>query len=92
MISIIIPAYNEEKYLPATLAAVRRALGGRESFEIIVVDNDSTDNTCEVAFRLGVRVVGMRECNISTVRNTGGDAASDRWRIRLAPGFASSRA
>ena len=76
MISIIIPAYNEEKYLPATLAAVRRALGGRESFEIIVVDNNSTDNTCEVAFRLGARVVGERERNISTVRNTGGDAAN----------------
>lgn len=78
MISIIIPAYNEEKYLPATIAAVRRALGGKneESFEIVVVDNDSTDDTCGVAFRLGARVVGERERNISTVRNTGGDAAT----------------
>lgn len=76
MISIIIPAYNEAKYLPATLAAVRRALGANEeSFEIIVVDNDSTDDTCGVAFRLGARVVGERERNIAAVRNTGGDAA-----------------
>ena len=41
--SIIIPAYNEEKYLPRTLTSVKEAVTEVEfSGEIIVVDNNST--------------------------------------------------
>ncbi len=58
-ISIIIPAYNEEKRLPATLAAVRAYLerSGWEFAEIVVVDDGSRDATAEVARRAGVRVL-----------------------------------
>jgi len=58
-ISIIIPAYNEEKRLPATLAAVREYLGGSswEFAEIVVVDDGSRDRTLEVAQSAGVRVL-----------------------------------
>jgi glycosyltransferase involved in cell wall biosynthesis len=58
-ISIIIPAYNEEKRLPATLAAVQEYLG-RSSWdfaEIVVVDDGSRDGTVEVARAAGVRVL-----------------------------------
>ena len=50
MYSIIIPAYNEENRLPYTLNTLRDGLGRyKEQYEIIVVDDGSTDNTCEVA-------------------------------------------
>jgi glycosyltransferase involved in cell wall biosynthesis len=58
-LSIIIPAFNEEKRLPLTLEAVRRYLekNGWEFAEIVVVDDGSTDRTVEVAQAAGVRVL-----------------------------------
>jgi len=80
-ISVIIPAYNEERYLPPTLSALRRAADEfREEFkqpcEIIVCDNNSTDRTCEVARAHGARVVHHSERNIAGVRNAGIRAAN----------------
>lgn len=49
-ISIIIPAWNEARWLPNTLAAVRQAMAGiDEPREVIVVDNASSDSTVELA-------------------------------------------
>lgn len=75
--SVIIPAYNEEKYLPATLekiSAERSGLG--RQFELIVVDNESKDGTAAIAERFGARVVSESVHIIASVRNTGGRAAS----------------
>ncbi len=53
MLQIVIPAYNEELRLPRTLRTLRRFLTDRRSMfgavEVLVVDNDSTDRTAEVA-------------------------------------------
>lgn len=78
-ISIVVPAYNEEEYLPATLNAISTSL--KESSlngEVIVVDNDSTDNTAAIAHQLGATVVTERRRNISSVRNYGAQHASGR--------------
>lgn len=75
-VSVIIPAFNEEKYLGATLEAVRAALSSIHQSEIIVVDNDSIDRTRSIAVDFGVRVVAEHEHNISKVRNTGADHAA----------------
>ncbi|PON18545.1 hypothetical protein C2W62_07350 [Candidatus Entotheonella serta] len=48
VISVIIPVYNEEKTLPATLDQFRRQDG---AFEIIAVDGGSADRTCEIVAR-----------------------------------------
>jgi glycosyltransferase involved in cell wall biosynthesis len=58
-ISIIIPAYNEEKRLPATLRTVRAWLdaGSWEFAEIVVVDDGSSDSTAELARSMGARVL-----------------------------------
>lgn len=58
-ISIVIPAYNEEKRLPATLAKVKEYLAATswEFTEIVVVDDGSRDGTVEVARKAGVRVL-----------------------------------
>lgn len=50
MISVVLPAYNEEKEITRCLASLARQKTNRE-FEIIVVDNASTDTTKEVAAR-----------------------------------------
>lgn len=58
-ISIVIPAYNEESRLPATLQNVRAYLQARpwDFAEIVVVDDGSRDATAEVARRAGARVL-----------------------------------
>lgn len=48
MISVVIPAYNEEKAIGAALDELIEVLEG-QIYEIIVVDDGSTDNTAKVA-------------------------------------------
>lgn len=75
-LSVIIPAYNEEKYLAATLEAAAVALAQIGNYELIVVDNDSTDGTRAIAERFNAAVVTEHEHNISAVRNAGARHAS----------------
>ena len=50
VLSIIVPAYNEEQRLPATLARMREYLDGRdEPYELLVVDDGSSDSTLTAA-------------------------------------------
>ncbi|CAA7621342.1 glycosyltransferase family 2 protein [Magnetospirillum sp. SS-4] len=59
MISVVIPAYNEEGAVAETVAQVREILAtnGFQDFEIIVVDDGSADRTAEVAANAGARVI-----------------------------------
>ncbi|MDQ3219579.1 MAG: glycosyltransferase [Acidobacteriota bacterium] len=76
-ISIIIPAYNEEKYLKSTLEKIRIGLNSvSNQFEVIVVNNNSEDKTAEIAINSGARVVNESIHNIGKVRNTGAKSAS----------------
>ena len=54
-LSIIIPTYNEEKYLPELLKSIKEQ--NFSSYEIIVADNDSNDNTVKIAESYGCKVV-----------------------------------
>ncbi len=69
--SIIIPAYNEEQYLPRLLDSIDVARdnysGGPVAVEVIVADNDSSDRTAEIAAARGARVVKVakRRCQAS---------------------------
>jgi glycosyltransferase involved in cell wall biosynthesis len=70
--SIIIPAYNEAAYLPATLtaaAAAQRAVAAPG--EIIVVDNNSTDATAQIARTAGVGLAFEAIRQIARARNAG---------------------
>ena len=76
LLSIVVPAFNEEGYLRETLASLDRAktfLQREKSIqtEIIVVDNDSDDATAEVALALGVTVAREALDNVAKVRNAG---------------------
>lgn len=77
MISFIVPAYNEELELASTIAAIRLAAasGTKQPYEIIVVDDASTDTTAEVAARTSARVVSINRRQIAAARNAGAHAA-----------------
>ena len=80
MISFIVPAYNEETELPSTLAAIRAAASvGTQPFEIIVVDDASTDATPEIAEQAGARVVSIHRRQIAASRNAGARAAQGEY-------------
>jgi glycosyltransferase involved in cell wall biosynthesis len=60
-VSVVIPAYNEERRLPATLAGWREYLSAQPyASEIIVVDDGSRDATADVAAQAGARVITLR--------------------------------
>lgn len=82
-ISVVLPAYNEEKLIAATLAAVNQA---REAFtalgwtsEVIVCDNNSKDRTGEIARAAGAKVVFEPVNQIARARNAGATAATGNW-------------
>jgi glycosyltransferase involved in cell wall biosynthesis len=81
-LSLVIPAYNEARYLPRLLASLAVA---RERFaaagglmEVVVADNMSTDATARVAEAGGARVVRVAQRRIAAARNGGAAAARGR--------------
>jgi len=80
MLSFIVPAYNEELELPSTIASIRAAaqdrsargrIGRGEQYEIVVVDDASTDATARVAQEAGAKVVSINRRQIAAARNAG---------------------
>jgi len=77
MISFIVPAYNEEKYLAATLRSIHAAAGATgESYEIVVANDGSTDATARIAEEGGARVVTVEKRQIAATRNAGARAST----------------
>lgn len=78
--SLVIPAYNEEAYLPRLLdsvAAARQAYdGGAKRIEVIVADNASTDRTADIARARDCRVVPVALRRIAAARNGGAAVAA----------------
>ncbi|MBF0544935.1 MAG: glycosyltransferase [Candidatus Riflebacteria bacterium] len=85
LISFIIPAFNEEKLLPQTIAAIKKASEVfhklRWKTELIVTDNNSTDNTAAIARNCGAQVVFEPLNGIARARNKGAAAAHGDWLI-----------
>jgi glycosyltransferase involved in cell wall biosynthesis len=84
-ISIVVPAFNEEKMLPLCLASIweaKRALDERGwRTELVVCDNNSTDRTAAIAEEAGAIVVAEPVNQISRARNAGAAAASGDWLV-----------
>jgi glycosyltransferase involved in cell wall biosynthesis len=84
-ISIVVPAFNEEKLLGESLARMKSAAGvfGRRGWEVelVVCDNNSTDRTAEIARAAGARVVSEPVNQIARARNCGASAATGDWLV-----------
>ncbi len=90
LISIIIPAHNEEKYLGETLQALRQQT--YPYYEVIVVANGCSDQTVAVARHACDKVIDLPERGLGKARNSGGSKARGNLLVfldadtKLAPG------
>jgi glycosyltransferase involved in cell wall biosynthesis len=60
-ISVVIAAYNEEERIGRCLEAVNNQTFSKEKYEVLVIDNNSTDRTSEIAKKLGTTVIFYNE-------------------------------
>ena len=74
-VSVVIPAYNEEKYLPLCLESMKKQDYAAQ-YEVIVVDNTSTDNTAKIALDWGAKVVYESKRSPACARQKGVEAAT----------------
>jgi len=81
--SVIIPAKNEQGYLPACLDSLAQLDYPRENYEVLVIDNGSTDNTVEIAGQYGAQVFIRPELTIAGLRNFGASHAQGRFLVFL---------
>jgi glycosyltransferase involved in cell wall biosynthesis len=81
-LSVVVPAFNEERLLAGSLAATRDAMRVFDeagwATELIVCDNNSTDRTAEIAREAGAAVV-FEPNQIAWARNAGAARASGDW-------------
>lgn len=97
-LSFVIPAYNEERYLPGCLESIQGQIRDlQDQIEIIVVNNASTDNTRQVALSYpGVRVVDEPRKGLTYARQAGFLASSGSLianvdsDCRLTPGWVAT--
>jgi peptidoglycan/xylan/chitin deacetylase (PgdA/CDA1 family)/GT2 family glycosyltransferase len=77
LVSVVIPAYNEENYLRSCLESIRRQDYAAE-YEVIVVDNASTDNTAQIARDWGAKVVYESKQSPAAARQKGAEVAAGK--------------
>ena len=80
--AIVVPAWNEEAMVAQTVGQLRtvaEALG--VPYELVVVDDASTDRTAELAAAAGARVVRVEKRQIAAVRNAGARATAAPWLV-----------
>ena len=81
--SVVIPAYNEAQELPATVAAIKTAMAAQAAAgELVVVDNNSSDETATVARAHGADQVVFEPINqIARARNAGAAQSRGQYLI-----------
>lgn len=76
MFSLIIPTYNERRYIEPCLQSILRQSIPRPELEIIVADSQSSDGTAEIAARLADKVLTIPRKGIAHARNAGAQEAA----------------
>jgi len=84
-ISIVVPAFNEERLLGESLSQIKAAASSFQKVgwatELIVCDNNSTDRTAAIARAAGATVVFEPVNQIARARNSGAAAATGDWLV-----------
>lgn len=81
-LSFIVPAHNEARLIGSTLSALHAAaVAVGRSYEVIVVDDASTDRTAAIALEAGARVVVVNHRHIAATRNSGAGVARGQWLV-----------
>ncbi|TCS44116.1 glycosyltransferase [Reinekea marinisedimentorum] len=77
-VSVVIPAYNEERYLSSCLDSITQQKLSSQiaNYEVVVVDNGSTDKTLQIAKQYPVKVLSSKAKYVGGVRNDGVKATS----------------
>ena len=70
-VSVVMPAHNEEQYIGDCLKALCSQNYPTDQFEVIVVNNNSTDRTADIASAHGAIVIDQRQGPVGAVRNAG---------------------
>lgn len=78
-VSVVVPAFNEERLIAESLAGMQAAMAACDDSELIVCDNNSSDRTAEIARAAGATVVFEPVNQIARARNRGAAAASGDW-------------
>lgn len=86
MISVILPVYNRESYIEECIQSVLAQ--SYQNFEIVIVDDGSTDSTYEICKDLAskdsrIRLLSITHCGVSAARNTALDAAAGEFAFFL---------
>lgn len=83
LVSVVVPAFNEEKVIETNLNRMRNAFQCSQfvegDWEIVVCDNNSTDETSNIAKSAGAKVVFEPINQISRARNRGAEFAMGKW-------------
>lgn len=84
VLSIIIPAYNVENYIVRCLSSIYQPNSDESRFEVLVIDDGSTDNTLLVANEFSsshsnIRVIHKPNGGVSTARNIGLDKSIGKY-------------
>ena len=80
--SVVIPVFNEVKFLQNCIESIKKQLGNF-SIEIIVVDNNSIDDTFEVAKKLGVKVIKEKRQGVGWARKIGTENAQGEFVVQV---------
>jgi len=88
-LSFIIPAFNEEAHIRETVESIRTTVllwrGNSDSigFEIIVIDNGSTDRTCSISREMGLTTLVKPGITVGALRNNGAMVAKGQVLVFL---------
>lgn len=75
-VTVVIPVYNEERYIGDCLASLGKLQYPKDKLEILVVDNGSTDNTLQIVSDFGIKSVIEPGVKVGGVRNFGAKITS----------------
>lgn len=70
-VSIVLPVFNEERYLDSCLKRLTQVSYPKEKYEIITVDNGSVDNSFQIAKQYADQALVIPDVNVGAVRNFG---------------------